>query len=319
MAEFPSEIRVRIDELFENADIKSTAKAAEKISRDYREENSLGKRSAAAKEEILAYCAVRMPATFAAASRALELSLECCNEKITSILDVGAGTGSASIAAALLTGCTDIRCIEREENMISIGKEFFHLMGIQANWIQRDISEGFNEKADLAVCSYCLNELPDNKRYDVLDKLIRAAGKMLVIIEPGTPKSFEWIKSAREMLIKSGLKIAAPCPVTSNCSLTGNDWCHFTARAARSRLHKQLKNADSPFEDEKFCFITAVRENALPCYSRVLRHPLIEPGRITLKLCTKNGLETRTVTKKNSGFKAARKSKTGDIFSDDRH
>ena len=69
-----------------------------------------------------------------------------------------------------------------------------------------------------------------------------------------------------------------------------------------------------PYEDEKFCFLAASREDVSPCAARVLRHPRIDSGRITLRLCTPDGVEERVVTKKSPLFKAARKSDAGGSF-----
>ena len=312
--EFPVELRNKINMLLEQEDIRELSKTAERLSLRYRDEHGDGKRSASGRLDILAYAAVRMPATFAAVSRALELSLECFDGEICSVLDVGAGTGAGAVAASLLTDCAEITCVEREENMISLGQEFFGCMGISGKWIRRDISQGIPGRADLVICSYCLNELPETKRKAVITALANAANKLLIIVEPGTPNAFSGMLQMRRQLIQCGMTLAAPCPHNGDCPLAEGDWCHFTARAARSRLHKQLKGADVPYEDEKFCFLAAAKENALPCTARILRRPFIEAGKITLKTCSENGVSTELVTKKNPRFKAARKSETGDSF-----
>lgn len=312
--EFPVELRNKINTLLEQEDIRELSKAAERLSLRYRDERGDGKRSASGRLDILAYAAVRMPATFAAVSRALGLALECFDGEICSVLDVGAGTGAGAIAVSLLTDCAEITCVEREENMIALGHEFFECMGISGEWIRRDISQGISEKADLVICSYCLNELPEAKRKAAVAELANAANKLLLIVEPGTPNAFSGVLQIRNELLKCGMTIAAPCPHGGDCPLTEGDWCHFTARAARSRLHKQLKGADVPYEDEKFCFLAAAKENALPCAGRILRRPFIEPGKTTLKICSDNGVSTELVTKKNPRFKTARKSETGDRF-----
>lgn len=312
--EFPVQLRNKINSLTDSEDIRALAKAAESLSERYRDELRDGKRSVSERRDILAYAAVRMPATFAAVSRALELALECYDGEIRSILDIGAGTGAGAIAAALTTDCTDIKCIEREPNMIALGQEFFACMDIQGEWIQRDISQGVPEKADLVICSYCLNELAAAQRKTAIEQLANAADKLLLIVEPGTPNAFASVKQMREQLTESGLTIAAPCPNTGDCPLPDSDWCHFTARAARSRIHKQLKGADVPYEDEKFCFLAAARENTQPCTGRILRRPFIETGKITLTVCSESGVSTQLVTKKDPRYKTARKAGTGDKF-----
>lgn len=305
--EFPPHIRDKLDRLIQNEDIRQLSRAAQRLSENYRREEHV---SASEKDEILAYSAVRMPATFGAVSRALELSLDGFDEEITSILDAGAGTGAAAIAAELLTDCSRITCLERDKNMLELGKLFAE----NARWLEHDITRGIPERADLVICSYCLNELPESSRKNVTAHLADSAEKMLLIVEPGTPKSFELMKQTRRQLTELGLNIQAPCPIDGDCPLPADDWCHFTARIARSKLHKQLKNADVPYEDEKFCFLAASKAPRENQSARIIRRPIIESGKITLKLCTKQGIATEMITRKDPRFKAARKAQNGDMI-----
>lgn len=305
--EFPLHIREKIERLIEAENIKQLTKAAQRLSENYRREEHV---SASDKSEILAYSAVRMPATFGAVSRALELALKNFDGEISSILDAGAGTGAAAIAAETLTDCGDILCLERDPTMLELGRQFVE----NADWIEHDITKGITETADLAICSYCLNELSEKQRRFVTAELVKAADKLLLIVEPGTPKSFELMKQTRAQLIELGLNIQAPCPTNGACPLPENDWCHFTTRIARSKLHKQLKNADVPYEDEKFCFLAAVKVSVSNNAARIIRRPIIESGKITLRLCTADGVTDKIVTRSSSLFKQARKSETGDTF-----
>lgn len=317
--EFPAELRNKITELTSREDIRTLKASAARLSESYRAENADGKHGAASRADALAYAAVRMSATFAAVSKALELSLACFEGEIRSILDAGAGTGAGAVAAARLTGCDNVTCLEREENMLELGRELCGCAGVFADWRQCDVARDTFGSTDLVICSYCLNELPEKLRADTVSKLAKAANKLLVIVEPGTPFSFKSIKHTRQRLLDDGLKIAAPCPHERACPLPGDDWCHFTARAQRSKLHKLLKNADVPYEDEKFCFLAAAKEGCSPCVGRILRKPRTESGRITLALCGTDGLKTEMITKKSPLFKAARKSEHGGEFPPERN
>ena len=97
--------------------------------------------------------------------------------------------------------------------------------------------------------------------------------------------------------------------------MAGEDWCHFAVRVQRTKLHKQLKGGDAPYEDEKYAYLALTKEPpASACGARVLRHPMIAPGRITLTLCEGGEKRICAVTKKDPLWKRARKIDAGDII-----
>ena len=161
-----------------------------------------------------------------------------------------------------------------------------------------------------------LNELAEADRMKLIEKLWSCTNQYLLIVEPGTPTAFEHMKIIRECLIRQGASVVAPCPHNAECSLPAGDWCHFTSRVSRTKLHKLLKGGEAPFEDEKYSYLVFSRAQSGKKKSRILRHPVIESGRITLQLCTQSSsIETRAITKKDKAlFKTARKSKCGDTF-----
>lgn len=314
--ELPQELRSPLEALAEAHGIAACTKAAQQLSLRYRQETGSGKRLAVSATETAAYALTRMPATFSAAYTALQWALACIPFRPQSLLDVGAGTGAAALAAALLLPLRQAVLIEREPQMRKIGQ--FLLQGSllrSARWQAGDIREPLGETAELVSAAYLLGELPEAELSAALSRLWEAAGKMLLILEPGTPAGYAVIRRAREELVKAGAQIAAPCPQTAACPISGDDWCHFTCRVARSKLHRRLKGGDAPYEDEKFCYLALVREAAGPAPARVLRHPYIEPGKVTLQLCTESGRRQQVIRKRDGAlFKAARKADCGDAF-----
>ena len=172
----------------------------------------------------------------------------------------------------------------------------------------------------MVVASYVLNELPPEGRRAGAERLWAAASGMLLLVEPGTPAGYALLREARDALLSAGARMVAPCPHEGPCPIAGEEWCHFTCRVARSRLHRRLKEGDAPYEDEKFAYLALCRKEilpagALPEAARVLRHPQVEKGRITLTLCAPDGRKTLTVSKKDAArFRLARKAKCGDPF-----
>ena len=319
--ELPNELKIAIEKVMDNTNIKQLKQDSENISFRYRNKSGKGNRLLTENSEAISYSIVRMPSTYAAIYSALKNTFELYNEDIKTMLDIGAGTGAGSWAANSLLELKQITCLEREDAMINLGKSFMKASEdtcLQtAEWKKTDlVSEELNEKADLVICSYVLNEMDSNNRMKIIEKLWNATKKILVIIEPGTPVGFNEIRELREHLIGIGGKIVAPCPNIDKCPIKEDDWCHSTVRVSRSKIHKLLKDGDVPYEDEKFSYIAICKDKfESKNIRRVLRHPHIESGKIELKLCTVDGIQEIVVTKKDKeNFKSARKAKCGEIY-----
>lgn len=167
-------------------------------------------------------------------------------------------------------------------------------------WNNQDITNlELKEKSDIVVASYMLNEIRDSEKIETLTKLWESTNKILFIIEPGTPESYKNIIKYREYLKEKGGYIIAPCPHQNKCELPEDDWCHFTCRVERTKIHKNIKNADSPFEDEKFIYLIASKEKIKGAENRILRHPRIEKGYLDVKLCTSKRNKRRKNNKKS--------------------
>ena len=322
--ELPIELREMIENQFKNTSIKDLQKCVNDMSLKYKNESGVGKRLVTEEIDAMIYSAVRMPATYSAIYTALEKTFEVYDCEIDSVLDVGAGTGAGSWVMNSLKDVKNITCLEREDVMRNLGKKFMQESGMEvlqeAKWEKLDlVNSEIKYSADLVICSYVLNELSEENRNKILEKLWNATNKILLIIEPGTPVGFNEVKNLRKQLIDFGGKIIAPCPNIDKCPISEKDWCHATCRLSRTKIHKLLKNGDVPYEDEKFSYIAVCKEKFEKVnYVRVLRHPKIESGKITLKVCSKDGIYEKVILKKDKElFKIARKLKCGDIINID--
>ena len=316
--ELPITLRQAIESLASQYDTRALADHVRALTRRYTEESGAGRRLLTADAEAAAYCAVRMPATFAAVSAALHWADECCDIHPRTLLDVGAGTGAGSWAVNEMYALEHVTCLEREAAMRSAGQRLMQSGDDalrSADWQDFDLT---HEKplpaADLVIESYVLNEMTEDMRLAVAEKLWNAAGTMLLLVEPGTPVASAQLQRIRAHLLAKGAHIAAPCPTENDCPMAAGDWCHFQCRVARSRLHKQLKGGDVPYEDEKFSYLALTRQPALLAKERILRTPFTEKARITLTLCNGESVAPQTITKKSPDFKAARKADCGDSW-----
>ena len=309
-------IEQALTELAAQYELSALTKDAKTISENYRLRTGAGKRLLTREGEAAAYAASRMPATFAAAQQALKWALDCTDLYISSLLDCGAGTGAVSWAADSLLARERVTCLEREEAMRAVGSALMREGApLCAQWTAWDAAqEQPLPTADLVAEGYMLGELSEAMRLPVARRMWAAARKMLVLIEPGTPQGFANLAAVRTELTALGAYVAAPCPQgAEGCPMSDGDWCHFTVRVQRTRLHKALKGGDAPYEDEKFAYLALTREAPQsPCTARVLRHPVIAPGRIALTLCEAGEKNMRVVTKKDALWKRARKIGAGD-------
>lgn len=296
------------------------AAVSAKISNNYHSSNKTSQRLISNEMQALVYAAVRMPATYAAVKSALENSLMYGDTSVNTVIDVGAGTGAASLAAMDVLEPERISLIERESCMRKCGMEILAATQSEvlkaAQWHDVDIfNDNVKRNADLVMSSYMINEIRPDDRETLFDRLWDMTDKMLLIVEPGTKEGFEVISQARKYFLGKGLHIAAPCTHENKCAIDKDDWCHFSVRVARSRIHKLIKEADVPYEDEKFSYIAIVKDDVTSDGMRILRHPDIRKGNIGLRVCDSLGIRNTIITKKDGElFKKARKSSAGDLI-----
>lgn len=313
----PNELTEALDNLLEgNIDFKEINFNAKEISKKYRENNNGGNRLVTSKEEAVSYALSRMPATYESVSDCLDKIFENNNFNVRSILDVGAGTGAATWALYNFFDEKEYTCYEREDEMMSIGRRLMEGSELTqyTKWKKFDIiNDSIEGTFDFMTVSYMINELPKDQIKNVVEKLWNATEKVLLIIEPGTPKGYANIKQIRNLLIKNGAKIVAPCPHLNECPLPGDDWCQFTCRVQRSKIHRILKDGDAPYEDEKYSYIALSKYDCKGSDNRILRHPIINKGYSEYKVCSNEGIRNIKLSKKDGEiYKIAKKKSAGD-------
>lgn len=274
-------------------------------------------------EDVAAYAAYRMPATYAAIFAALvQLHDQWLGEPPRSLLDVGAGPGTAMWAAQTVwPSLEQVLLLERDERMIAFGQRLAARATApslrDAGWQRTDLLSTWDaEPHGLVVAGYMLNELPEERREAVIDRLWSRVAGSLLLVEPGTPVGFELIRRARQQLIAAGATVLAPCPHDLACPMPDNDWCHFAQRVNRTRLHRAVKSGTLSYEDEKFSYVAVSRQPRPAIAGRVLRHPQILTGRVVLELCVPEGLRTSVITrsKNRQSFRQARDLRWGDAL-----
>ena len=267
-----------------------------------------------------AYAAARMPATFAAAGRAIAETVRNLPEFAPrTLLDVGAGTGAATWAAcAVWPGLTEVTLLDRESAMTALGRRLAAQAGgplARATWRDGSIETADPAPADVVTAAYVLGEIDDETRATAVERLWAATRGVLVLVEPGSRAGFERIRAARQALIEAGGRVAAPCPGDAACPIAGAAWCHFLVRLDRSPLQRRAKSAERSWEDEPFSYVAVARPDAAPepAPRVVLGRPRHRPGIVELRVCADGRIDTRTLSRRDGpAWKGARDLEWGD-------
>lgn len=320
----PDYLEAGVEELSAQADPKELAAACKQLTERYKAASSASPAVRDAADRI-AYLVTRLPATFASNVHVFaELRRRAPGIEVSSLLDLGAGPGTALFAGAeIFPALRAATLLEADPQWLTAGQQLASggpLAAVRdAQWTRRDLREISElQPHDLLVMSYALGELEQAAAEAVIRRAWPAARKFLVLIEPGTKRGFAGINAARSSLIAQGAEILAPCPHKSVCPMAAaNDWCHFSQRLERTSEHRRIKSGSLGYEDEKFSYVIASRLDLPSAQARIVRHPRKHGGHVQLELCTAEGLVRKTVTKSNKeAYKRARQAEWGDEFRD---
>ena len=315
--DLPSDLKAALERAAFGVSRNAAAGRAAAISRAYRDGAS--SQLIADAGDALAYALTRMPATYAAVAACLDaLRAALPAFAPASLLDVGAGPGTASFAAAeAFDGLSDVALIDANPALRDLA---LRLMAGSARLRQTTYRLGqagtelpAAAPADLVIASYVLAELSPDEAAALTERMWTKTAGVLLIVEPGTPEGWRRVLTAREALIARGGQIAAPCPHDTDCPLAPPDWCHFSQRLPRSRDHKQVKQADAPFEDEKFAYLAVSRLPVPQRAARVLAPPVLTKVAVTARLCTADGVALLNAPRRDKpAYAAARRLRWGD-------
>jgi len=318
----PAELKVALDAKLQGVSRGEAATRTALISKTYRDGGGSG--AIKSETDAMAYALARMPATYAAVAASLNALCEVRPDFAPeTLLDVGAGPGTASWAAAeafsslrsfsLLDDNTALRALA-----LDLARGSARLGDLAYDKGEARALLARSEPADLVVASYMIGELGEAERTEFAELVWSKTRDALLIVEPGTPAATARILALRRQLIAAGAHVVAPCPHDETCPLSAPDWCHFTQRLPRSRAHMQAKGAELPFEDEKFSYVALTRAPLTLRPARVLAQPIVGKAEISAKLCTAEGLVIARIPHRiKADYARARRWRWGDAVMDE--
>jgi ribosomal protein RSM22 (predicted rRNA methylase) len=270
--------------------------------------------------DALAYALVRMPATFAAVTACLDAIIAAQPDFAPqSLIDAGAGPGTATWAAhAAFPSLQHIAMLDANPALRDLAQRLAAASPSLRDAAYRlgDAATGLGAvaAADLTLASYVIAELDATAAARLVERLWEKTTGVLLLVEPGTPDGYRRILAARAQLIAAGAHILAPCPHAAPCPMAEPAWCHFAQRLPRSRDHLQIKQADVPYEDEKFSYLAVSRQPAATHDSRVVATPRLSKAAVGLRLCTPAGrlADVAVPRRDKPAYAAARRLRWGD-------
>jgi ribosomal protein RSM22 (predicted rRNA methylase) len=318
--DLPASLRAALEARLHGVSRNEAAERAAAISKTYRDGG--GSTAISSETDALAYALARMPATYAADVASLNALVDARPDFApTSLLDVGAGPGTATWAAAYaFPSLQSFALLDTNEVLRKLALDLLGDSG-HSGHISYERGDARTllakaDAADLVVASYFIGEMSEIERTSLAHLMWEKTRDTLLVVEPGTPAGYKRIIALRQQLIAAGAHVAAPCPHDGPCPLAPPDWCHFTQRLQRSRAHKQVKGAEVPFEDEKFAYVALTRAAIGQRPSRVLAQPAVGKAEVGAKLCTPGGLEIARVARRDkAAYAQARRWRWGDAVS----
>jgi ribosomal protein RSM22 (predicted rRNA methylase) len=313
----PVELRAALEIKLHGLSRSDAAERSARISETYRGGGS--STAIRAEADALAYALARMPATYAALTASLNALCEVRPDFAPkTLLDIGAGPGTATWAAAeTFPSLADFSAVDANTALRTLALDLFdkssRLAGVRYTPGDARAALAGTEAADLVIASYLVGEMDDIERAVLAGLMWAKTRDTLLIVEPGTPAGYGRIIALRAQLIALGAHVAAPCPHDGECPLVAPDWCHFTQRLPRSRAHMALKDAELPFEDEKFAYVALTRIAIARRPARVLAQPEVGKVEVTAKLCASDGLVIAKVPRRaKADYARARRWRWGD-------
>jgi ribosomal protein RSM22 (predicted rRNA methylase) len=321
MSALPGFVGGALKAKLENVSRTDLKARAQRISEAYRG----GGGSAVIRSELdaLAYAVARMPATYAAVRAALAQTIDVITDFAPrTLLDVGAGPGTATWAACdAWPSLARATLLDDNPHLLAFAQAMPAAPAVTAQRGTIATALADAPSAEVVMASYVLAEMPDAALRGTPGRLWDKAERLLIVVEPGTPDGFARILACRDALIAKGAQIVAPCSHEGRCPLAGAArWCHFGARVPRSRDHLLVKDANVPFEDEKFAYLVAGRGFPPPTRgARVLTTPKVDKSAVTLTLCAPEAPEQRRIARGDKdGYRAAKRLDWGDAVIENR-
>ncbi len=279
--------------------------------------------------DCVAYLALRFPATYAQIASALSQIKERIPAwQPKSVLELGCGPGSGIWAAkSIWQSITSAIGVDREQPFLTLAQELHYdsKMALQATWVKSDIvkwvSSEDTTKYDLIIIPNVLNELPEEERAFVIEKVSAKSSGLVVVIEPGTAVGYNIVREVAREVEKTQHLVA---PYVDNTFVESETyWIHFSQRFQRPEFQRRIRQSmrdsslmASDWEDTKYSYVAwgnVPGEKAIwgLCIGRIEKLK----GFLTVPVLTREGVTNARVLKRHKAiYNEAKNIRWGDTL-----
>jgi ribosomal protein RSM22 (predicted rRNA methylase) len=192
-------LRAALEARLQGVSRNEAAERAAAISQTYRDGGNSG--AIRNESDALAYALARMPATYAAGIASLNALIEAHPDFApNSLLDVGAGPGTATWAAAeMLPSLQSFTLLDANGALRQLALDLATESGRQIAY-ERGEARALLAKADaadLVVASYVIGEMDEAERTSLAALMWEKTRDTLLVVEPGTPAGYQRIITAQ--------------------------------------------------------------------------------------------------------------------------
>src|SRR5438445_1523858 len=192
--DLPAELKAALDGKLRGFSRSNAAGRAASISKTYRGGGNSG--TIRSETDALAYALARMPATYAAITASLNALVDIRPDfSPKNLLDVGAGPGTATWAAAetfpslqrfiLLDANDALRALA-----LGLVTDSFRLRDVSYERGEARATLTGADAADLVVASYMIGEIGDGERRALAELMWEKTRDTLLVVEPRTPAGY---------------------------------------------------------------------------------------------------------------------------------
>ncbi len=258
------------------------------------------------------------------------------------VLDIGSGPGTASIAVSaffsmsLPNARVRIAAVERTKAALEQAHELFRKIAPHHHSFESatlDITKQPLGKAlarqrfDIIIAANVLNELPEDQALKISAELARDFLKgngSFIIVDPALRETARLLMKLRDSLVNEGAaRVTAPCLHQKQCPMLAaneRDWCHFYIDWEPPEFLTELdrlSGMDHTHLKMSYMILRKVKVENGKLW-RVVSSPLVSKGKRELVLCGKSGKLLKVVrldkntSQTNADFDAV---KRGDVVS----